>query len=199
MPIAIPTIRGWRRSSPELIDASVEQKPSTGAGVVQWLDRLGARWALTVELPAVKEGPEWAEFNMALLLARSQGGSYPWPQPGFEIRHPGTPVIAGAGQTGSALNLSGLIAQYTVRKSQPLSVLAGSRRYLYLATDTASADNSGNITIPIAPMLRASPTNGSAVEIAAPRIEGSVTSQGLSWSHDLLDFLPLTFRIEEVA
>jgi hypothetical protein len=200
MPIAIPTTRGWRRATPEFIDAGVEQRPSTGLGVRQRLERLGSRWALTVELAPVREGPEWLDFAVALLQARSEGATYAFPQPGLITNTPavGSPVIAGAGQTGSTLNLSGIGFAYQVRKGQFLSVTRGARRYLYQCMALTSASG-GAAAVPIWPMLRASPDNGSAVELVTPVISGSVTRDNFSWEHGFTPLMPLTFRIEEDA
>ncbi len=200
MTIALPTTPTWRKASPEFIDMGVDQAPSTGLGVDQRLERLGSRWALSVELPPIKEGVAWLDWQVAMLLARSQGASYRWPQPGLVTNTPsaGSPVIAGAGQTGSTLNISGVGFGYQVRKGQFLSVTKGARSYLYQCTTLTSASG-GAMAVPIYPMLRASPDNGSAVELVAPLIVGKITSENLTWEHEFNPFLTPKFRIAERA
>ena len=199
MPILLPSTPAYRKASPEFIDNGVDQAPSTGAGVNQRLERLGSHWALTVDLPPVKEGPDWLEWQVALALARSQDASYPWPQPGLVTNSPsaGSPVIAGAGQTGSTLNLSGIGAGYPIKKGQFLSVVKGARTYLYQCT-AATVPSAGAAAVPIWPPLRASPDNGSAVELVAPKISGRLTA-ALSWSHETHSYVFTGFRIEERA
>ena len=200
MPIAIPTTKGWRRATPEFIDSGVTQRPSTGLGVTQRLERLGSRWALTVELAPIREGSEWIEFALALLQARSEGASYPFPQPGVVTNSPapGPVRINGAGQTGSNLVLNGFNTGYVVKKGQFISLTLGARRFLHQATAT-TAESGGALTLPIFPMLRASPDNLGAPELIAPPITGSVTRDNFSWEHGFTPYMPLTFRIEEDA
>jgi hypothetical protein len=200
MTIALPSTPYWRKARPEFLDMGVDQAPSTGLGVDQRLERLGSRWALTVELPLVREGPAWLDWQVAMLQARSQGASYPWPQPGLitNTPSPGSPVIAGAGQTGSTLNISGVGFGYQVRKGQFLSVTKGARSYLHQCMALTSA-SAGAMAVPIYPMLRASPDNGSAVELVAPLIVGKITFENLSWDHEAHPFLWPKFRIAERA
>jgi hypothetical protein len=198
--IILPVSPKWRRATPEFIDSGVDQRPSTGVGVTQRLERLGGRWALTVELPPIREGATWLDYQVAFALARRDGAAYPWPQPGLVTNSPavGTPVIRDAGQTGSTVILSGLNTAYTVKKGQFLSLLAGGYRYLYQATAAAVPTFTGDVAIPIFPMLKASPDHLFAVELVEPWIYGSITSDNLGWSHEFNPFLTPRFRIEEV-
>lgn len=200
MTISLPSTPIWRSAVPEFIDMGVDQAPSTGAGVDQRLERLGSRWALSVELPPVKEGAAWLEWQVAMLQARSQGASYPWPQPGLVTNTPsvGAPVIAGAGQTGSTLNLSGVGSGYQVKKGQFLSVIKAARRYLYQCTGP-TGETGGAMAVPIYPLLRASPDNGSAVELVAPLIVGRITFENLTWNHETHAYVSPRFRIAERA
>lgn len=199
--VLLPSTPTYRRASPELLDAGVDQAPSTGRGVKQRLSRLGTRWALTVELPPIREGSAWLDWLVALTTARDSGAVFRWPQPGLvtDAAAAGAPIIAGAGQTGSTINLSGVNPGYTVKKGQFVSLYDGTTYALYQATAAATPSGGGALAIPIYPMIRNSPQNGSAVELRYPSIYGSVTSDNLGWSHEFNPFLAVRFRIEEVA
>lgn len=199
MPVSLPTTPPYRKATPEFIDNGVDQIPSAGAGVEQRLDRLGSRWALSVQLPPIKEGADWLEWQVALLQARAQDASYPWPQPGLVTNTPavGSPVIAGAGQTGSTLNLSGIGTGYPIKKGQFLSVIKGARTYLYQC-QTLTTPSGGAAAVPIWPILRASPDNGSAVQLVTPLISGKL-SESLSWDHETHSYVLTSFRIVERA
>lgn len=197
--IAIPTLTGYVEATPEFIDNNRKLVPSGGAGVTQTLQRLGSRWALNVALPPMREGADVRALTTAILRARSEGASYPWPQPGLVIGTPGAPVVNGAGQTGTVLLLRSGAASYQYRAGQAISILAGGRRYLHIVQADVTASGAGAVTLSIYPMLRVSPADGAAVEVAAPIIEGDITAENFAWTHDRDDWVSLAFRIEEVA
>jgi hypothetical protein len=198
--IILPEAPTWRRATPSVIRASVDQGPSTGAGVTQTLHRLGTRWALTVECPPVREGDDWLAFQVALALAQESGAAYPWPQPGLAVGGPadvGTPVIRDAGQTGSTVILTGVNLSYQIKRGQFLSLLAGGRRYLYQCTATTLLPTAtGDVAVPIFPMLRRSPDQSFAVELIRPFIWGRIVGD-LQWTHETHSFVSPSFRIEE--
>lgn len=196
--VAIPVSTGYVNAVPEFIDNSVRLVPPAG-GVSQTILRLGSRWALSVSLPQLREGPNLLAITTAVLTGRTLGASYPWPQPGLVIGTPGSPLVDGAGQAGMALVLKSVAAGYVFRVGQAISILTGGRRYLHIVTAAATASGGGAVTLAIYPMLRAPPANNAPVEVAAPVIEGSISRDNFSWSHDVDDWVPLSFRIEEVA
>lgn len=197
--IAIPTLTGYIDATPEFIDNNRKLVPSGGAGVTQTLQRLGSRFALNVTLPPMREGANTRATTTAILRARSEGASYPWPQPGLTIGTPGSPVVNGAGQTGTVLLLRSGAAGYAYREGQAVNLISGGRRYVHIVQAPATANGSGDVTLSIFPMLRVSPADGAAVEVAAPIIEGDITAENFAWTHDRDDWVSLAFRIEEVA
>lgn len=199
MPVtAIPTTVPFRTAVPRFIDNDVRLQPPAG-GVTQILQRLGSRWALSVELAPAKEGTAaFFALQTALLLGRRNGASYPWPQPGLSIGTPGSPVVNGAGQVGTTLAIRSGAASYQVRQGQFLNITSGGRRYLRQATAAVTLNGSGAGTLTIWPPLPRPTVDGAAVELAAPVIEGNLT-EALEWPHDLDDWVYFSFSIEEVA
>jgi hypothetical protein len=195
--VAIPTNVGFQTAQPEFVDNDVKLRPPAG-GVSQTLKRLGSHWALSVQLRPAAEGPAFLSLQVPLLLGRREGASYPWPQPGLVIGSPGSPVVNGAGQLGTTLAIRSGAAGYVVRLGQFLNVTIGSRRYVRQATQATTLNGSGAGTLTIWPPLPRPTIDGAAVELAAPVIEGDLTLP-LNWQHLLHSYIPLSFRIEEVA
>ena len=202
MPIvAISPPRGLVKARPRYIDWSTTLRPPMG-GETQRLRRLGSRWGLSIELAVIREGEDLAGLIADIIRGRDEGASYPWPQPGIVVGSPGSPVIDGAGQTGSAINLRGFAAGYTIRKGQMFSVTVAGRSYLYQFTAARVASGGGAVAgAAIQPMLRRSPGDGAVVNMT-PSIEGDITAEnasGYDWEHDRDDWVPLGFTIEEMA
>jgi hypothetical protein len=194
--VTIPTPTGFARATPELVSNDIIQVPP-GGGVTQTLQRLGTRWALSVELPPARENGDFRAIMSALVQARRFGAAYPWPQPGITIGTPGSPVVNGAGQLGSSLVCSGFSASYSVVAGQFFSILTGGRRYLHMITAAGTATGGGALTLQIFPMLRISPAASSPISMT-PLIEGNVEGN-FGWTHEPHDWVPLSFRITEVA
>ena len=91
-------------------------------------------------------------------------------------------MVDGAGQTGFAIALRGLRPSYAIREGQAVPIVTANRRYLYFAAQTTVAGSDGTATVPIYPMLRRSPLDGDACEIAAPIIQGSISGNEVAWS-----------------
>src|SRR3546814_4154202 len=91
--------------------------PSLG-GAVQRLNRLGDRHALKVSLPPMRSEPDGRIYASKLRRALQQGAIFSWPQDQFTVGTVGTPLVNGAGQTGSTLVLDGFAASYPVREGQ---------------------------------------------------------------------------------
>ena len=169
MTIALPTSSDIRMAGHRLISSAVDLRPAFGGGV-QRLTRLGSRWAMTFQLTLMtyEDSLNWSDLEV-----EGDTVSLRIPQPGVDTGSPGTPVVDGAGQSGSTLNLRGLTPGYVMGKRW-LSVSTGGLLYAYRATASATADGSGDIAIPVRQMIRAAHADGDAVEIANPLIEGFV-------------------------
>ncbi len=196
--VAIPTTPGYRKATPIYIDIDVQQAtPLGGAGTR--IQRLGSRFALEVEFPPIKQGAALAALRADIIRGRRDGASYPFPQPGLTSTATGTPRVKGAGQSGNSLAVDGFATGASVKKGQFFAVIANGRSYLYFCTANAN-EISGEIGIPIWPMIRASPADNALVNFATPVIEGNIVDETFSFEHGVDDWVPgLKFRIEEVG
>ncbi|CAM3282655.1 MULTISPECIES: hypothetical protein [Sphingomonas] len=196
MSIALPLSPSPSSSTPSYLDYGGTLRPIFG-GAMQKLTRLGDRFAIEVTLPPLPYAETGMLWIARLIRAQRDGAIFPWPQPDFDTGAPGSPVVNGSGQSGSAINLRGLANGYTVKEGQFFSIIHGGRRYLEQAAATATVAN-GQLSLPITPMLRISPQNGAVVEIAKPMIEGLLDGDARSWSVDLARTVGLTFTITEM-
>ena len=106
------------------------------------------------------------QFYSFLLNLRGQADTFTTILPGHTTPQgswAGTPVVAGASQTGAAVNLSGFTASQTgIVKAGDLLQFAGHTK-VYMATADASSSGTGTATVSIRPALMQGPANGEAV------------------------------------
>jgi hypothetical protein len=184
------------RARVRMLDFGGELTPGLG-GMVQRINRMGSRYALDVELPPLPEEPDGRLLTTKLRQAKQEGALFPFPQPSLHIGSPGAPVVDGTGIAGTTLPLRGLTPHYAIRAGQFMSVITAGRRYLYAAAAQAIADASGSVTVTIAPMLRAEPTDGDIVEIGKPMIEGWLGAGDLEHEMMLEPYFGIRFSITE--
>jgi hypothetical protein len=196
MSVLLPSLPGMRSADPQLLDFGGVQQGAQG-GAAQRINRLGNRFALSVELPPAISATLGRIYVARLLKALTQGAIYPFPQPDLVIGAPGTPLVNLAGQSGSVLNLKGFAAGYLIREGQFFSIIHNGRRFLHQASAEIAADGSGNVALPITPMLRISPANNAVCEFAAPYIEGFVSGDSAKWKLLLEPYHGISFSISE--
>lgn len=171
MALTLPTCPRPVAFIPRLIKSENVMAPAFGGDELR-VPRAGSKWAFDVTLDAMNAATarEWA----AKLLAEGEVCRWTIPQPDLDVGTPGTVLVDGATQTGSTLNLKGFSASYAMKAGRWLSVTISSRLYLYMMRADGTANGSGNMAAPIQPMIRLSPGNNAAVNVAAPAIEGYV-------------------------
>lgn len=198
MTIALPTYPGPADSAPGYVDFGGILRPFLG-GVDQKLNRLGDRFALDVTMPLMPLAETGRVWIARLIRAQREGALMEWPQPGFDVGAPGNPVVNGAGQAGSFLDVRGLTPGYRLLEGQFFSIIQSGRRYLQVVAADIAASAGGAAVIPIAPMLRMRPANGAIVEIARPMIEGFTEGGERNWTLNYAAHVGLQFRIMEAA
>ncbi|UAK23676.1 hypothetical protein [Sphingomonas nostoxanthinifaciens] len=197
MSILIPSTKNWRTGTPTLTDFGGVLTPPLG-GPAQKLNRMGNRYSLDIEPPTVATEPDGRIYAGLLSMALTQGGLFAFPQPGLAIGNPGAPVVNGGGQLGSTLALRGFTPGYVIRFNQFFSIILNGRRYLYASGADIAADGAGNVSLPLALMLRRAPADGATCEFAQPYIEGWLKGQVVSWKLRLEPYTDLpTFTIAE--
>lgn len=152
-------------------DRSLE--PTFG-GDESLIRRLGTKHEIVVNVPSIASSCCGPELVAALAVGKSAGVLLPIPEPKVPDLPYGSPLVAGAGQLGSSLEVDGLTPQVAIPAGKWLSVTVSGRRYAYYTTAEVIADAAGEATLPIYPMIRRSAANNAPVELAEPYIEGRV-------------------------
>lgn len=194
MSVTLPTSPAPRSITPRLITARAELRSAFG-GSVQRINRLGSRWAFDVELPPMTHA---AALDWVDLLTEADTAILNLPEPGITIGSPGTPLVNGASQTGSSLVTDGWTNGYVIPKGKWFSVSVSSLLYLYQTTAAVTANGSGQATLTVRPMLRASPADNAALNVNPAKVEGFVSVPDGAFGISVNRLVEgLTFSIEE--
>lgn len=185
-----------RTATVRILDFGMLLTPPLG-GPVQRINRLGNRYAIDIEVPPMKEEPDGRRFTVLLERALANGAAFPVPQTDLRIPPAGAPLVNGAVASGSTLPLRGLTPNFMFRAGQYLSISHSGRRYLHRVTAEAFADGAGVASVTLTPMLRTPLSDGDAVEVERPLIEGWI--QAPSWELMTAPFTSVRFTISEGA
>lgn len=194
MTIALPTSPSLRSARVRLLDFGADLAPPLG-GVTQHVARIGTRFAVDYEMPPLAESSDGRVFLSKLRQAKSDGALYPFPQFGVVTGSPGSPLVAAAASGGTTINVKGLTPGYVIRDGQFFSVIHAGRRYVYAAAAAVTASGTGIASLSIYPMLRTALTVDDVIEMAAPMIEGLLSS--VDWDVMQVPFNAVTFTISE--
>lgn len=181
---------------PALIDFGGVQRPPLGGKILR-INRLGNRYRAAVSLPPIPSVDLGRIVVSRLLKAKTQGLRIDFPLCGVDQGSPGSPRIKGANQAGDEIDMDGFTAGYVMREGYWFSIYTSSQHYLYNAAADATADGSGNITVPVVPWLRRPPADNDVVYVQQPMMEGLVVGDEQSWNYSLAHHLNIEFEIEE--
>ena len=195
--ITLPETPAPNGANPTSIDFGANLIPPTGARELR-VDRAGNRFSIEVSWPPMQ--PQIARvFISRLLEAKRKGVRIPYPllesQSGC-----GSPVVDGAGQTGTTLNVRALTPGYAHKEGFWLSIEdAAGQHYLHNCRQSGRAGSTGLATFKIEPALRRPFLDGAAVHLAKPMIEGRPVGSEWSWQIPLNHLTALSVMIREVA
>lgn len=192
--IELPSAPAPNGMETSLIDYGLIQR---GAASIR-VDRPGSRFGVSFTFPPML--PAAARVFVARLLrAKREGLKIALPLL-VEQGTPGLPVVDGAGQTGSALAVRGMVPGYQPLSGFWLTIIdADGSAYLHAVAADAQADVAGKAVLQIEPPLRAPFPDGAQIEMAAPFVTGFV--QGDRWSFELPlhRLVAVNFEMEEFA
>lgn len=149
--------------------ATATTSPFSGSQQVQFWG--GRWWEFEIEMGLTKsaDGRRLSLFFDQLGGVR---GTFLFQDP--SMRNPaavGSPIVAGASQTGSSIATSGWLPDITVLEAgQFVSLGAGDDTRLHRITADVVSDGTGLATLQILPALRVSPADGQDIEIANPAV-----------------------------
>lgn len=189
-PITLPAVPAPRRAR-LFPRATVAVSESPFSRVQQAQAHPGELWGLEVEWPPMSRAQ--AEPLLAALLAlKGRFGTFFYGDPdgrvprGSAASNPGTPLVAGAGQTGNALVLDGAPANAAgyLKAGDYVQLGSGTNARLYKALEDASADAAGNVALTIWPALRSAPADNQPAIVSGAVGAFRLASNEVSWESD---------------
>ena len=196
MAIALPLHPSPRSLTPRLVSKRRDLSPIFN-GPTSRVRRLGSRWSFDVEYPPMpyETAMEWVA---ALTSAEADTVLMTIPQPGFDTGAPGAPLVNGAAQLGSTINLDGFTPSYVARAGQWFSIIISGQRYLYqVAAEKVATTGGVMAALAISPMIRKSPADNAVTEFAEPVVEGFLSGNETMWTVDVARTVGLSFTITE--
>lgn len=162
------------------------------------VDRPGNRHRLTLTWPREQMIPGQREaFTAALKRGKRAGVQINVPLTADQGA-PGTPVMNGAGQSGTVLSLRGLTPGYVLKQDYWLTILRSDGvAYLHSVFTDATVNGSGNVAVQIEPPLRFPFPDGATVLLQTPYVQGFLVGETFSYSIEEVKMTPLSISIEE--
>jgi hypothetical protein len=162
----------------------------------------GQRWAADVTLPPMRreQAAQWVSFLVSL---RGSFGDFLLGNPMACVARGvggGSPVVSGASQTGSDLNITGATASTTgwLKAGDYIQLGASGTARLHQVLQDANTDGSGATTLTLWPHVQ-SPVDSSVVIYVNPVGKFKLSSPDTSWSIDSMAVYGLTFSAKGVV
>ena len=163
----------------------------------QVLNHPGRRWEIDISLPPMRRD-DVAEWQAWLALLDGSLNTFTMGDPLAAIPRGeagGTPLVDGADQTGSTLDVDGASVSETnwLRAGDYIQLGTGSDARLYMVTQDADTDGSGAVTLSIWPSLRATPSDNDPVIVSGAVGAFRLASGTSQWTEQGARFYSLSF------
>jgi hypothetical protein len=164
----------------------------------------GQRWEADITLPLMKraDAEVWISFFVKLngsygtfLMGDPNAGT---PR-GSAATSAGTPVVNGASQTGSELDIDGLPASAIgyLKAGDYIQLGSAGTSELYKVLDDVNSNASGEATLTIWPDLRASPADDATVTVTSAKGLFRLTTNTSDWQINEAGFYQISFGAAE--
>lgn len=214
--LSMPTTPKMRKCR-FILRGNTQQFVSPLSRAVQTLELVGSKWLASYELPAMKraEAEAWLAFLTRLngRVGRFYAGDPSATTPRGTAT--GTPLVAGAGQTGNTLNTKGWTASIVPllagdfiawdtptawRELHKVVIDPGQTGVFYGVGGYGDAGYGGGETVlTITPPIRESPADGATLIINSPTcVMQLVSDEEAGWDVDEALFYGVRFNAEEV-
>ena len=171
-PLSIPTTIGIEQISLRAVNA-VARTESPFSFYEQVVQHAGQKWEASVSIPALRSDvmEEWVAFLVSL---KGQYGTFTMGDPnlatprGTAADTPGTPLVAGASQTGSELAIDGLPLSETgyLLPGDYIQLGTGTTSRLYKVLTQVDSDGAGAATLDIWPDIITAPSDNATVVVS---------------------------------
>lgn len=145
----------------------------------------GQVWMATVTLPPLyaDDAKAWIAWLVSL---RGSVGTFLMGDPVSATPRGsagGTPLVNGAGQTGTTLAIDGATASQTgwLKAGDHIQLGSGTTSRLHMVLQDVDTDGSGNASIDIWPSLRSSPADNAALTLTSPMTKWRLMSGQIGW------------------
>ena len=177
----VPSSTDWQLITNTVMNVS----PLTGK--TQTINHGGERWAVTLQYRNLQRGPAGALMAMLSAL-RGQYGRVTLPDHAYQRRGALAVDLAvvGSAQTGSTLTCDGGTPSITnaVRAGDLFTL----EERLYMVTEDADTNVSGNVTLTFTPPLQEPPTDNATVSLVSPTAKFMLANNSVSWSYSPAGF-----------
>lgn len=177
-----------------------DQSPFTFAGQAQAY--AGQAWGVDVVLPPMRrsQAAEWAAW---LLSLRGRYGTFLCGDPSASVARGalgGAPIVDGAGQTGSSIQITGATPSVSnwIRAGDYVQFGSGATSTLHQVLQDASSDGAGDVTLTLWPHVRTALTSGSIVVTSNAVGVFRLAGNEASWSVDNMAIFGVSFSAVEV-
>jgi hypothetical protein len=151
------------------------------SGAIQVAQRAGQRWTVTLEFSTLANNDR-AVLQAFVAQVLGLADNFTLSPADYDPRGAfgGTPLVAGGSQTGNSLNLDGCTPSVTnwIRAGDFFQV----GNELKMATEDASSDGAGAITVSFVPELRAAPADNAAITTTEPEGVFRFVQPRMGWS-----------------
>lgn len=195
MTISLPRLPRGAGYALRMVRASETQRSGTGGSLTP-LNRAGDHWAIEVDTGVMARS---CGRELLADIARGMGERIrvPVPEPGVDKGAPGTPLVNGADQAGTSLDLDGLTPQYVIRKGWFFTLTTTDGSSAHIVTEEAVVDASNEVTVTFWPELWLEPGDNDVIELVEPFIEGLIVEDGDQTSGLAAAVMNDSFVVEE--
>lgn len=194
MTITLPRLPRGAGYALRFVRASETQR--SGMGSLTPLNRAGDHFAIEVD-PGVLARSCGRELLVDLARGMGERLRAPIPEPGVDKGAPGTPLVAGADQAGTSLDLDGFTPHYALRKGWFLTLETEEGSTAHMVEAEAVANASGEVTVTLWPELWLEPGDNDPIVLIDPYIEGLIVDEGDQVSGRFAAVSTAPFVIEE--
>ena len=161
------------------------------------ITRVGDRFAVDVTTTQLRQDAD-SRLLIAYLMEATTADAR------IELRLPNRPkpigsgiTVDGAGQTGSTLNLRGLLRGTELVHGRFFSITHGGTHFVYMTRARVVVGQDGRAAVPIWPMLRFISVDGESAAFDQPMIEGQLIGFDKGAAFERNRTKPLSFTIQE--
>jgi len=161
----------------------------------------GEWWEAEVTLPPMKRATA-EQVSAFLLKMKGRYGTFLLGDPANTSPRgvgTGTPLVNGAGQTGSSLVTDGWTVSTTgiLKAGDWIQLGTASSTTLHKVLDDVNSDGSGNATLELFPRIRTSPDDDAAITVSSPKGIWRLASNQMEYSIDEASVYGITFACIE--